>query len=138
MFMGTKAMLGLLPAIDHTAISLGLTCLFAYPAWLLVTVIMGIVTVAVKRIFLGTLKDGDTEEDHAFALPLTRNLAAIIRVFSWLWPRPMRWRFSTWMGAKIHPHTVTDESFLDLAYADLFTREDGTFFSRLHLGACTD
>lgn len=129
LFFGTRELLGFLPASDDSIPALGLTWILAYPAWLLVTMLLGVTTVVVKRITLGKLSEGEAEEDYPIALPLVRNLCAMIRLVSWLWPRPMRWRFSVWMGAKIHPNTVTDESFLDLAYADLFTREDGTFFS---------
>ena len=88
---------------------------------------MGIVTVAVKRIFLGTLKDGDTEEDHALPYK-TQSGGYHPRVLMAL-AATHALAFLHLDGAKIRPHTVTDESFLDLAYADLFTREDGTFFS---------
>ena len=126
---GTSELLGLLPSTEASIPALVLAWVLAYPAWLLASGALGITAVVVKQVALGKISEGESEEDYPIGLPLVRSLSSMVRLMSWLWPRSMRWRFSVSMGAKIHPNTVTDESFLDLAYADLFTREDGTFFS---------
>ncbi|MBT6433970.1 MAG: hypothetical protein HOK28_12795, partial [Deltaproteobacteria bacterium] len=129
MLFGTCELLGLLPSTAGNFPATALMWILAYPAWLSVTALFGAGVVIAKQVTLGKLSEGEAEEDYPIALPLIRNLCAMVRLINWLWPRPLRLKFSVYMGAKIHPNTVTDESFMDLAYADLFTREDGTFFS---------
>jgi len=100
-----------------------------YPLWLVISVGFGWLVAQLKSVLLGTLSDGQTEEAFLIALPLIQSLTGAIRCMSWLWPRSFRRGLTRWFGGNTHQDLVTDESFMDLTYSDLFTRENGTFFS---------
>ncbi len=48
---------------------------------------------------------------------------------SLVWPNSARWAVLRCLGARVSPRDVTVEAFLDWAYADLYRREAGSFFS---------
>jgi non-ribosomal peptide synthetase-like protein len=103
--------------------------LAAYPAWLLVTWLGALGVVCVKWAALGRLEPGTAEDDHPVALPLVRALTGMVALVSPLWPSALRWGYASILGARVSPHAITEEPFLDLAYADLYTRASGSFFS---------
>lgn len=100
-----------------------------YPLWLITSLAIGWLVAQLKAVLLGTLAEGQTEEDFPVTLPIVQSLTAAIGSMSWLWPRSFRRGLTRWFGGNTHQDSVTDEAFMDLTYADLFTRENGTFFS---------
>ena len=103
--------------------------LLAYPTWLAVSLSLGVVGTAAKWALLGRLRPGDSEEDHPIALPLVRLMTMAMRRLSLLWPNSARWAVLRSLGARVSARDVTVETFLDWAYADLYRRDAGSFFS---------
>ncbi|MBT6488828.1 MAG: hypothetical protein HOK97_03635, partial [Deltaproteobacteria bacterium] len=100
-----------------------------WPAFIITTIILGAACCLFKWALIGRIKSGQLENDLSVRLSIVKFVSFLMMRFALFCPRDLRWMLVRGMGANVAYGSVTDCPLVEVAYADLLTMEEGSFYS---------
>lgn len=100
-----------------------------WPVFIMTTLVLGALAVCAKWCVLGRVRAGQSENEKPARLAAVKFVTFLMMRMALFCPRDLRWLLVRSMGAKIAYGSVTDCPLVEVAYADLLTMEEGSFYS---------
>ena len=100
-----------------------------WPAFIITTIILGAICCLIKWVLIGKLKPGQLESDLSVRLSVVKFVSFLMMRFALFCPRDLRWMLVRGMGGNVAYGSVTDCPLVEVAYADLLTMEENSFYS---------